>query len=249
MNMHKLFISLAALGSTLTTASAYPQIVNGGFEDPQTYFRILYTGESIPGWTVLAGTIDLCGAGIWLPAEGNTSVDMVGTPSRGALAQNVTFDAADDHYLSFQLSRNWNINYSVVKLGVWYKPPSAAEFLGLGLYEYDNINSRDNMMWQQTGTGAFTAEPGVTTFLFVALSGADTPGTSSWGGAALDDVRLLPGDSPYDPLTPPDFSSVAAIMDHYGLAQEGPLPVPDGGLTAGLLGFVLTGLAGLRRRS
>jgi hypothetical protein len=232
MKMHLIAAFPVTIGLALTLASnaaratLAPQFVNGGFEQPQTFFKILYTGESIPGWRVAGGAIDLCGTAIWQAAGGNMSVDMVDTPSRGALAQDLTFGSASDYYVGFQLSRNWNINYQVVKLGVWYKPPSATDFVGLGYFEYGAQNSAQNMMWESTGTHTFTSEPGVTTFLFAALSGnSGEGGTASWGGAAIDDVQLVAGQSPFSAALPSAYDPIPAAYGHYDVYDN----VPPGG--------------------
>jgi hypothetical protein len=229
--MTKAFAVLFASVFVVPLAQGALDFVNGSFEQPQTFFKILYTGQSIPGWRVEGGAIDLCGNGLWQAADGKMSVDMVDTPSRGALAQDITFDTVANYYVTFQLSRNWNINYDTVKFGVWYKPPSAADYLGLGYFEFSGQNSAQDMMWQLTGTQAFKSEPGVTTFLFAALSGnTGEGGTSSWGGAALDDVHLVTGTSPYSPVLPSAYNPIPADYGNYTTYDNVP---PEGPGTGG----------------
>ena len=253
----KTILGLISLALTIQIAPAV-QFVNGGFEDPQTFFKILYTGETIPGWRVVGGSVEVLGFGLWQPSEGNMSMDTVGVNVRGAIAQDITFDGAGDYHVDFSLSRNPNINYSVARLGVWYKPPSATDYLGLGLFEYGKVNSEANMMWRSTGTGTFAAEAGVTTFIFASLTGGGST-TDTWGGPALDDIRLIAGGSPYTPVAPPNFATPEALLGHYGVYDNVPpggggIPpggggatVPDGGTTVALLVIGLVGIGSLRR--
>ena len=171
--MPLLLLACVLAGLVCGSVASASQFVNGSFEDPATYFKVLYTGESIPGWTVLGGTVDLNGYGLWQPSNGEMSVDMVGTPARGAIAQTLQFDTAEPHYLTFDLSRNPNINYTTASMGVWWKAAGSDEFAGLGLFAFDKLNQAADMMWQQMGTATFTAGPGPATFVFEALSGGD----------------------------------------------------------------------------
>ena len=225
-----LFLACILAGLACGSVASASQFVNGSFEDPATYFKVLYTGESIPGWTVLGGTIDLNGYGLWQPSNGEMSVDMVGTPARGAIAQTLQFDTAGPHYLTFDLSRNPNINYITASMGVWWKAPGSDEFAGLGLFAFDKLNQPADMMWQQMGTATFTAGPGPVTFVFEALSGGDGNDTASWGGAALDNVQLVAGASPYSPQLPPPFVLPDPLQGHYTVYDDvGPAGVPEPG--------------------
>jgi hypothetical protein len=204
--------------------------VNGSFEAPATYFKVLYTGESIPGWSVLGGTVDLNGYGLWQPSNGEMSVDMVGTPARGAIAQTLQIDTAGAYYLTFDLSRNPNINYTTASMGIWLKAADSADFVGLGLFTFDKLNQSADMMWQQMGTGSFTVGPGATTFVFEALTGGDGDDTASWGGAALDNVQLVTGISPYSPRSAPPFVLPEPVEGHYtvydNVGPDGVVPEP-----------------------
>lgn len=217
----------------MTSASMSPAVtlVNGSFEDAKYVFQIVYTGETLPGWRVVGGTIDLMGPPLWVAADGIMSVDMVGTPARGAIAQDVVFDAAERYYIDLFLSRNPLIDYTPVQLGVWYKPPSSSEYLGLGFFEYGEANSGQDLNWVRTGTRSFTSEPGVTTFIFGALTGGGGSSTANWGGAAIDDVTLNEGESPYASDLPPSFIIPDALYGHFDgtrITDDG-TSVPEGG--------------------
>jgi hypothetical protein len=228
----KLLATATLISFTTFFANAFPQFTDGGFEQLQTFYKIVYTGESFGGWTVVGGSVELVGSGLWQPAGGNVSLDSVGIQVRGAFAQNLTFDGSGQYSVQFDLSRNPLIDYSPVRFGVWYKPPSSQSFIGLGLFEYGEINSAANMMWRHTGTSDFTAEAGQTTFMFVSLTGGGQS-TPTWGGAAIDNVTLVSGASAYSSIAPPSFESPAALFGHYDLYDNTPPGGPGTGGTGG----------------
>lgn len=227
---HRL-LTLLIFPALLPSAMA-ASFVNGSFEDPVTTagITLFYTGQEIPGWRVEAGTIEILQDTLWHPAgDGFQSIDMVGIGVRGAMAQDVSFENAGRYHISFELSKNPLIDGNV-ELGIWYKPPSATDYIGLGMYGYNTDNSNADMMWIETATVSFDAEPGLTTFLFASLTGCIFGNINTWGGAAVDNVALVEGSSPLTPLLPPDYADVAPPPLFPGGTDPGDdAPLPGGG--------------------
>jgi len=208
-----------------------PQFVNGDFELPVTpHITTIYTGSSdLVGWRVMGGSVEVVSA--WQPAGGSQVLDTVGIQVRGAIEQDLTFVDAGQYHITFDLSRNPLIT-PPAQLGVWYKPPSATSFIGLGFYEFSESVTAVDMKWRAEGTGAFTFVPGVYTFAFASLAPGVGQNNNTWGGPAIDSVQLVAGASNYAPTMPPD----------YVLPPPLPFPTPEptaGGLAAGagLLAF------------
>ncbi len=105
--------ALLALG--LVSAARANMIANPGLEkdsstplNPFGFVTVSPTLNSaaLTGWTVTSGTVDLVPNTYWQAAEGSYSVDLVGTPGIGAIAQTVATVPATNYTLIFDLSAN-----------------------------------------------------------------------------------------------------------------------------------------------
>ena len=102
----------ATLADACTAAALPPPanlVVNGDFELPPIPppFATYGVGTGPTGWLVTEGTVDQVHRAYWLPACGDRSMDLTGTPGQGTLVQNVAgTDAGQEYRLLFAYGAN-----------------------------------------------------------------------------------------------------------------------------------------------
>src|SRR4051812_24909897 len=75
-------IGAAALALLFATRILNGQIVNGDFETPQIApggFVQYNVGDTLPGWTITKGSVDIVGSSRSVPPNFGQSLDLVGT--------------------------------------------------------------------------------------------------------------------------------------------------------------------------
>jgi len=89
-------------------------LTNGGLEKDSTpldqWGMVTCTPSSnssaLPGWTITSGCIDIVPSSYWQVSQGSDSVDLIGTPGLGAIAQSVTTTANTAYTLTFDFAAN-----------------------------------------------------------------------------------------------------------------------------------------------
>lgn len=86
-------------------------VVNGSFEDPlisdNSFLAVTAGSGVLTGWTVGGTSIDvLSGPSRFVAADGNQSVDLVGTPGPGDVSQLLATTDGTTYKIRFALSRN-----------------------------------------------------------------------------------------------------------------------------------------------
>ncbi|MBK8878001.1 MAG: choice-of-anchor C family protein [Haliscomenobacter sp.] len=80
---------------------------NGSFEEGPDFSRyiVLHPGDSIPGWTVVAGTVDITDES-YQPSEGKRSLDLLGTTRVGSIRQTIATAPGQYYLVQFDLAGN-----------------------------------------------------------------------------------------------------------------------------------------------
>lgn len=178
-------VSLAAAGGSL----CHGQVVsNGSFESGPSSPPVggVYIpapdSTTIPGWTVVSGSVDYVGNNTWQAENGNISLDMCGH-NAGTIMQNVSgFTVGNQYRLSFYMAANVfdpptikNLNASVGSTSHTFT------FDGTG-------HSYSSMGWT-LDTLNFTATSSTMAVEFADLDNSDA-------GATLDNVSITPAPEP-----------------------------------------------------
>jgi hypothetical protein len=207
------FIGTSALVLALASTAQANMLLNGSLETAAVPIdglnRVLAspTEPTLTNWTVTAGTVDIVHKDRWAAAEGDWSIDMVGTTGCGTIQQNVVTEIGARYKISFQLSANFerpadwdetlldkylelsilgagglpieNVTYSVSPSGL------ARTLMGYTLKEFEFVAD-------STTTGiAFAAVPPVPALLGGHLASLMRT------GAVIDDVQMsLVGGGP-----------------------------------------------------
>lgn len=174
-------IGLVCLGSVAAQAASF---TNGSFElhapsiESDSSEPLVLAGQTLlPGWDVLAGSINYVRYNRWQAADGNFSIDLNGEHSDVyALGQTFDTQAGQKYLVSFALSGNPDDAPSVKSLVVSAAGASAT-------YTFDTTgHTRESMQWL-TQSFTFTATGDSTTLRFDSL-------TTGPYGPALDNVRI-----------------------------------------------------------
>jgi choice-of-anchor C domain-containing protein len=181
-------------GFAVARADSFPGAQNGSFEagaGPNTgdwWWHLWAPNSTIPGWTVVSGSVDLEADGAlgWQASDGHRSVDLDGD-FPGAIAQTMPTTEGTLYVVRFDLSGNpdpdtgspagWN---AVKRVQV-----SATGSTGR-VFSYDIVahaNTHADMKYE-AHSYAFVATSASTTLEFQSLS------TSGWWGPVLDHVRV-----------------------------------------------------------
>jgi choice-of-anchor C domain-containing protein len=91
----------------LLSASA-AELFHSGFESPSagSLYTVLRAGDSVDGWTVEAGTIEIVGT-YWVAAEGNQSIDLSGIfEQAGTIYRDVATLPGSSYVLRFAFAGN-----------------------------------------------------------------------------------------------------------------------------------------------
>lgn len=157
---------------------AAPVNTNGSFEtgtDPGVFTQ-LHAGDntSIPGWTVVSGSVDYIGT-YWESSDGDRSIDMTGSNGQpGAISQTFPTVAGHTYTAAFDLAGNPACGPVVKTLNVDAGGTP-------NTYTFDTTGkSLADMGWTQE-TFEFTATGANTTLTFTSLD-------SGFCGPALDNV-------------------------------------------------------------
>ncbi len=157
-------------------------LVNGSFEEGMDInaYLTMRAGTSIPGWKVTKATVDLTGT-YFKAADGERSIDLVGTPGLGAIEQTFETKPGKRYQVKFDLAGNPAGGPPIKKMKVSAANQSA-------FFEFDITGkTTEDMGWKES-TWIFIAEDEKTTISFEALKGE----TASNYGAAIDGVSVTP---------------------------------------------------------
>lgn len=162
-----------------TPAAAAAGLVNGGFEQPAiepSVFQTFHAGESVGGWQVTQGSVDVVHTRLYAAAEGVQSLDLNGEEP-GTVQQNLSTLPLLSYKVTFSLAGDPSTQREV-----------AGQVLADGAvikdFTFDTTGkSYDNMGWT-TATATFQAT-GTSTAL--AFRGVTPSGAS---GAMIDNVRI-----------------------------------------------------------
>ena len=191
--------SLTILGVTLAIASITPgnrsayaaTFANGSFEmgiNPGQLLILPDGSTSLPGWTVVGGTIDYIGS-LWDASDGSRSLDLSGMEA-GRIEQTFDTILGARYQVLFDLAGNPESAPVERRLRVAATGSTAQD------YSFDATGKRFTAMGWQTMAYNFTAISSSTTLLFTSLT--NTP-----YGPALDNVRVTVTTNPPSPTHVP----------------------------------------------
>ncbi|MBX3378602.1 MAG: choice-of-anchor C family protein [Phycisphaeraceae bacterium] len=186
MNARPALIRLAATTATFcaSTTLAQNMLTNPSFESGPTVagtFLALNAGSTaMPGWIVTRGQIDIVTTG-WQQIDGLRSLDLNGSPGSGGVAQTFPTTINRDYTISFYVAGNAGAAPAIKTMWVTVAGQTAG-------VQFDNTGtSNANMKWTKYIYG-FRAVSSNSTLEFYSGN------PSSFGGPALDDVVVRPGN-------------------------------------------------------
>jgi hypothetical protein len=165
--------------------------VNGGFElslgepQPDCTWTLHFSGGSfIPGWSVVAGSVDRqrlsasCPVETesWTSFEGEFTIDLDGNTNGGAIAQTVVTEPGVRYRLSFQLTGNCEPGFTGIK--------RMRVEVGSNSYLFEHVCSASSPQPWNGKSLEFTASAGTTRIVFRSLS------QGGLNGAVIDASRL-----------------------------------------------------------
>lgn len=156
-------------------------LLNGSFEieAPPGNFKTLRTGNTIAGWEVMRGTVDLTGT-YFKAFDGNFSMDMNGTPGTGAIEQKFFTEKGKKYLLSFYMAGNCGGGPRIKRLMVYVGNEAR-------LFEFDTEGrNNQNMGWVKYEL-VFKATGRKTTLRFESPPDYEP---SNWG-ATIDNVSVV----------------------------------------------------------
>lgn len=109
--MKRLLLWLCVWLPGICTLSASANLlVNPSFEQPKVtntdLFQYYYAGDpSIPGWTIVGGSVDVNTSARWNAHDGTNSIDLTGV-TIGGIYQNVSTEIGKTYHLTFWLAGN-----------------------------------------------------------------------------------------------------------------------------------------------
>lgn len=107
------FIGTSALALAIVSNAQANMLLNGSMATTAAPIeglnRVLAspTEQTLTNWTVTNGTVDIVYKDRWAAADGDWSVDMVGTTGSGTIRQDVDTEIGARYKVSFQLSANF----------------------------------------------------------------------------------------------------------------------------------------------
>lgn len=156
-------------------------IVNGGFEDPPGIgaYVCFGTGQSLPGWTIEAGTVEIVGP-YWQAAQGKQSLDLNGIfELYGTISQEIPTVPEARYTLRFAFAGNPEGGTPGKSIKVFWEAQE------LGNLSFDTTgHSFTNMGWVYYEF-AVTATSTKTRLRFQSTC-------TSFCGPAIDDVSVIP---------------------------------------------------------
>jgi prepilin-type N-terminal cleavage/methylation domain-containing protein len=162
-------------------------LVNGSFEECSGGSRHAASSfglESMPGWRVSGGTVDVLSPGYWEPApgQGRQSLDLVGTPGVASIEQTFRTEPGREYRFSGWLAHNpekrnaWDAGANVFVNGERLTE----------LYHRDSRANRRRMGWKPFAYRFRAAEEWTT------MTITDASGHGDLWGAALDGLAVTP---------------------------------------------------------
>jgi len=159
-------------------------LVNPSFESgpavPGSFLALNAGSTAMPGWTVTRGQIDIVTTG-WQQVDGQRSLDLNGSPGSGGVAQTFATTPNRDYLISFYLAGNPGAAPAIKT--IWITVAGATA----GVQFDNNGTGTSNMHWTKYLYG-FRAVGSSSTLEFYSGN------ASSFGGPALDNVVVRPGD-------------------------------------------------------
>ena len=194
-------------------------LINGGLEtsltatqpDDLVYASPSMNSNALPGWTITSGTVDIVPNSYFQAAQGNFSVDLIGTPGIGSIAQTFATTPGDLYRLTFEFSVNPE-NKSKEKnttkvLQVEALGANGSSVLASQTWQ-DTVGTRTrtNMEYQQK-TFTFTADGTSATLTLAALAPLNLPAgitaATAYCGPVVDGLDLEDTGSGQPPAPEP----------------------------------------------
>jgi choice-of-anchor C domain-containing protein len=197
-------------GAALSAAFAIPptasanMIVNGSLETtlaPDQYNMVSATAAHnanvLNGWTITSGSIDVVPKTYWQSTTGSYSVDLVGSPGIGSIAQTFATTPGQSYQLTFDFAVNpQNITYEVnstKKLLVSAKALNGPLYAAQLFTGTAGTRTLANLQYTQE-TMTFTATSNRTTLSFAALMPTGLPAaytsTNVFSGPIIDNIEV-----------------------------------------------------------
>jgi len=192
-------------------------MTNGSFEAPYISVDSTWgTGQSLAGWTVDSGTVNLVGS-YFQAADGRQSVDLNGDPGPGALHQDVATAAGVAYHVRFALAGHPAVSsfagcdHGVKQMSVEWNSTTIATL------SFDtSAHSLGAMGWQYHDLDV-VAQSASSRLRFVSR----TPG---YCGAAVDDVSLVRQSPPCEisdvAVVPQNGTRTVAVQSDPGTAVD-----------------------------
>lgn len=183
MNYRSIALAIVMMVASAGAARASTLIIDGGFEggaDPGTFSTYGTGSLSLPGWTILSGSVDHIGT-YWQPSEGSRSLDLSGN-APGAISQTFNTTIGQKYVVSFDLAGNPDEKETgVVKTIGTSIVTGLSTFASTFTFDVTNT-SKANMGWTAVSY-SFIAEATSATLFFQSL-------TNTAYGPALDNIAV-----------------------------------------------------------
>jgi choice-of-anchor C domain-containing protein len=165
-----------------TSAAATTGLQNGSFEQLDVvpdYFQTFTVGESIGGWVVSMGSVDVTRKNFRQASDGSQAVDLNGTSdnSPGGITQTFTTRPGENYQVVYSLAGN-PTGAPTLKTGQVLVNGNVVQS-----FSFDTTNTSPSNMGYQTRKVTFTATGLSTTLEFRATSGGAY-------GPVIDDVSV-----------------------------------------------------------
>ncbi len=192
-----------AMGLLLALASSARAnlLINGSLETTaklNSHGRVLLSSTSpantLPGWALTQGTVDLLPSSYWQPSNGRFSVDLIGTPGLGGISQTVTgLTIGTDYELTFDFAINPDQREKSSGKIMQVQAVGSAVLVTQTYQRTKNGESKSHMHYTHESI-QFTADSTSVTITFSALPPLNLPGgllaSRSVVGPVLDNVDL-----------------------------------------------------------
>ncbi len=195
------------LGALLATAARGNILVNGGLESPAApkmpddliYMSATQNTAALPGWTLAFGAVDVVPKTYWQSAQGNDSVDLVGTPGIGGIEQSFATAAGTSYVLTFDFAVNpqkgpVNVNGDTKQLEVSALAADGDTVLNSQVFQGTAGTRTVKNMQYETETFTFTATGTTSTLELQALAPLNMPdglsASTIYTGPVIDNLDL-----------------------------------------------------------
>jgi choice-of-anchor C domain-containing protein len=192
--MKKLVVSFACflgLSMGLNDMAQANLITNGSFEGgTQNPYQTLYTGDSIPGWTVTSGSVDWIN-NYWAASAGSNSLDLAGYYQPGVITSAPFSTVVGETYrVQFDMAGNPDRTYDKTLASFAFNDVNNP--LAFEIFTFQQAgHTASNMGWESKYFDFVAAE------LTTQIAFADfTLIADNAFGAALDNVDVAPVPEP-----------------------------------------------------